>query len=192
MLGRGSAARLAAQGWLPVGSPPPLPPRSPIPGLRGGEIQGPAPRAAHLLSGQHVQPLAHLGEGALAQLSAADEVVAHALVVLEVAEPLSGHAAHPGRQEWNQSVVPCPVLTCFLTCIQVSQEAGQVVLYSHLLKDFPQFVVIHTVKGFGIVNKAKVDDFLELSCFFYDPTDIDNLISDSSNFCKSTLNITGS
>ena len=81
---------------------------------------------------------------------------------------------------------------CFLICIQTSQEADQVVWYSHLLKDFPQFVVIHTVKGFGIVNKAEVDDFLGLSCFFYDPKDIDNLISDSSNFSKSTLNITGS
>ena len=58
---------------------------------------------------------------------------------------------------------------CFLTCMQISQEAGQVVLYSHLLKNFPQFVVIHTVKGFGIVNKAEVDVFLEFSCFFYDP-----------------------
>ena len=54
---------------------------------------------------------------------------------------------------------------CFLTCIQISQEAGQVVWYSHLLKNFPQFVVIHTVKGFGVVNKAEVDDFLELSYF---------------------------
>ena len=63
---------------------------------------------------------------------------------------------------------------CFLTCIQISQEAGQVVWYS--LKIFPQFVVIHTVKGFGVVNKAKVDVFLELSCFFDDPADIGNLI----------------
>ena len=54
---------------------------------------------------------------------------------------------------------------CFLTCIQISQEAGQVVWYSHLLKNFPQFVVIHTVKGFGIVNKAEIDVFLELPCF---------------------------
>ena len=58
---------------------------------------------------------------------------------------------------------------CFLTCIQVSQEAGQVVWYSHLLKNFSQFVVIHTNKGFGIVNKAEIDVFLELSCFFDDP-----------------------
>ena len=57
---------------------------------------------------------------------------------------------------------------CFLTFIQVSQEAGQVVCYSHLLKNFPQFIVIHTVKGFGVVNKTEVDVFLQLSCFFYD------------------------
>ena len=58
---------------------------------------------------------------------------------------------------------------CYLSCIQVSQETGKVVWYSHLLKNFPQFVVIHTVKSFGIVNKAEVDVFLELSCFFDDP-----------------------
>ena len=57
---------------------------------------------------------------------------------------------------------------CFLTCIQISQEAGQVVWYSHLLKNFSQFVVIHTVKGFGVVNKAELDVFLELSCFYND------------------------
>ena len=62
-------------------------------------------------------------------------------------------------------------------------------LYSLLLKNFPQFIVIHTVKGFGIVNKAEVDVFLELSCFFDDPTDVDNLISGSSVFSKSSLNI---
>ena len=59
---------------------------------------------------------------------------------------------------------------------------------SHLFKNFPQFVVIHRVKGFGIVNKAKVDIFLELSCFFNDPADAGNLISDSSAFSKSSLN----
>src|SRR5574339_133326 len=68
---------------------------------------------------------------------------------------------------------------CFLTCIQVSQEAGQVVWYSQVLKNFPQFVVIHTVKGFGIVNKSEIDVFLELSCFSHDPADISNLISGS-------------
>src|SRR5574340_1061347 len=78
---------------------------------------------------------------------------------------------------------------CFLTCIQVSQEAGKVVWYSHLLKNFPQFVVIHTVKGFGVVNKAEADVFLELSCFFYDPIDVGNLISGSSAFSKFSLNI---
>ena len=78
---------------------------------------------------------------------------------------------------------------CFLTCIQSSQEAGQVVWHSHLLKNFPQFVVIHTVKGFGIVNKAEVDVFLELSCFFDDPTDVGKLISGFSAFSKSSLNI---
>ena len=78
---------------------------------------------------------------------------------------------------------------CFLTCIQISQEAGQVVSYSHLFQNFPQFTVIHTVKGFGVVNKAEVDVFLELSCFFNDPMDVGNLISDSSAFSKSSLNI---
>ena len=78
---------------------------------------------------------------------------------------------------------------CFLTCIQIPQEAGQVVWHSHLLKNFPQFVVIHSVKGFSVVNKAEVDIFLELSCFFYDPTDVGNLISGPSAFSKSSLNI---
>ena len=78
---------------------------------------------------------------------------------------------------------------CFLTCIQISQEADQVAWYSHLLKNFPEFVVVHTVKGFGIVNKAEVDIFLELSCFFNDPADVGNLISGSSVFSKSSLNI---
>ena len=66
---------------------------------------------------------------------------------------------------------------CFLTCIQISQEAGQLVWHSHLLKNLTQFIVIHTVKGFGIVNKAEIDVFLELSCFFDDPMDVGNLIS---------------
>ena len=68
----------------------------------------------------------------------------------------------------------------FLTYIQISQEAGQMVWYSYLFKNFPQLVVIHTVKGFGIVNKAEVDVFLELYCFFDDPTDVSNLNSGSS------------
>ena len=78
---------------------------------------------------------------------------------------------------------------CFLTCIQTSQEAGQVVWYSHVLKNFPQFVVIHTVKGFRVINKAEIDVFLELSCFFDDPADVGNLISGSSAFSKTSLNL---
>ena len=78
---------------------------------------------------------------------------------------------------------------CFLTCIQISQEAGQVVWYAHLLQNFPQFLVIHTVKGFGIVNKAEIDVFLELSCFFHDPADVGNWISHPSAFSKTSLNI---
>ena len=78
---------------------------------------------------------------------------------------------------------------CFLTYIQVSQEAGKVPWYSHLFQNFPQFIVIHTVKGFGIVNKAELDVFLELSCFFNDPADVGNLISGSSAFSKTSLNI---
>ena len=78
---------------------------------------------------------------------------------------------------------------CFLTCIQISQKAGQAVWYSHLFQNFWQFVVIHTVKVFGIVSKAEIDVFLELSCFFYDPPDVGNLISGSSAFSKTSLNI---
>jgi len=78
---------------------------------------------------------------------------------------------------------------CFLTYMQIFQEAGQVVWYCHLFQNFPQFVVIHTVKGFGIVNKSEIDVFLELSCFFHDPADIGNLISGSSAFSKTSLNI---
>ena len=78
---------------------------------------------------------------------------------------------------------------CFLTCILVSQKAGQVVWCSHLFKNIPQFVVIHTVKGFGIVNKAEVDVILEFSCFFDDSEDVGNLISVSPDFLKSSLNI---
>ena len=78
---------------------------------------------------------------------------------------------------------------CFLTCIQISQEAGQVAWYSHLFQNFPQYIVIHAVKGFGIVNKAEIDVFLEISCFFHDPGDVGNLISGSSAFSKTSLNI---
>ena len=88
---------------------------------------------------------------------------------------------------------------CFLTCIQISQEAGQVVWYSHLFQNCPQFIVTHTVKGFGVVNKAKVDVFLELSwnahvflklsCFYNDPADVVYLTSASSAISMSSLNI---
>ena len=77
---------------------------------------------------------------------------------------------------------------CFLTCTWVSQEAGKLAWYSHLSKNFAQFVVIHIVKDFTIVNEAEVDVYLEFSCFFYDPRDVGNLISDSSAFSKSCLN----
>ena len=77
---------------------------------------------------------------------------------------------------------------CFLTCIQISQETGQR-WYSHFFQNFPQFVVIYTVKGFGLLNKAEIDVFLELSCFFYDPTDVGKSNSGSSASSKSSLNI---
>ena len=77
----------------------------------------------------------------------------------------------------------------FLTCIQISQEAGWVVWYSHLFQNSPQLIVMHTVEGFGIVNKAEIDVFLELSCFVHDPADVGNLISGSSAFSKTSLNI---
>ena len=76
---------------------------------------------------------------------------------------------------------------CFLTCTKVSQEAGRVVWYSHLFKNFP--VVIYIVKGFCVVNEAEVDVFLEFSCFFDAPTDVGNLTSGYSPFSKSSLNI---
>ena len=88
---------------------------------------------------------------------------------------------------WNQSVVSCPVLTCFLTCTQIFQVRWSGIPIS--FKNFPQFIVSHTVKGFGTVNKAEVDLFLELSCFLNDPTDVGNLISGSPGFSKSRLNI---
>ena len=89
---------------------------------------------------------------------------------------------------WNQSVVPRLVLTVASWPAYISQEAGQVVWYSHVFQNFPPFVVIHPVKGFGVVNKAEIV-FLELSCFFNDPTDVGNWISGSFSFYKSSLNI---
>ena len=73
--------------------------------------------------------------------------------------------------------------------MQISQEAGKVVWYSNLFKNFPQFAAIHTVKGITVVSEAEVDIFLEFSCFFYDPINVDNLISGSSPFSKSNLDI---
>ena len=85
---------------------------------------------------------------------------------------------------------PWKVLTgskgCFLTSIQVSQEAGKVVRYCHLFKNLPQFVAIHTVKVFSVVNEAEVDAFLELLWFLYDPMNVGGLISVSSAFSKPT------
>ena len=71
---------------------------------------------------------------------------------------------------------------CFFTCIQVSQEAGKVVCFPHIFKNFPQFVVIHRIKAFSIVDDEEVGVFLESPCFFYDPADVGNLISGSSVF----------
>ena len=92
----------------------------------------------------------------------------------------------------NLKSVSCSMFSSncyFLTCIQISQDSVQVLWYSHLLKNFPQFVVIYTVKGIGVINKAAVDVFMEFSCFFYDAMDVAHLISGSSAFCKSSLNI---
>ena len=78
---------------------------------------------------------------------------------------------------------------CFLTCIKISQETDQVVRYSHLFQNFPQFIVIHTVKGFGIVNKAEIDVFSGTLLLFPWPANVGNLISGSSAFSKTSLNI---
>ena len=90
---------------------------------------------------------------------------------------------------WNQSVVPCPVLTVAFS--PAYRFLSRQVRWSGipLFQNFPQFIVIHTVKGFGIVNKAEIDVLLELSCFFGDPMDVGNLISGSSAFSKSSFNI---
>ena len=90
---------------------------------------------------------------------------------------------------WNQSVDPSLVLTV-ASWPAYRFLKRQVRWYgSHLLQNFPEFVVVHTIKGFGIINKAEVDSFLELPCFFDDPVDVDNLISGSSAFSKTSLNI---
>ena len=78
---------------------------------------------------------------------------------------------------------------CFLTCIQVSLETSKMVWYPHLFKGFPQFVMIHTVKGFSVVNEIEVDIFLKFPCFLYNPANVGNLISSSSSFSKPSLDI---
>ena len=96
------------------------------------------------------------------------------------------YSFHNVKQVWSSmSSSNC----CFLTCIQISQEADQLVWYSHLFKKFPQFVVMNTVKAFAIITNADLDVFMVLSCFFDDPTNVGNLISGSSAFSKSSLNI---
>ena len=77
---------------------------------------------------------------------------------------------------------------CFLTCIQFSQETVWMIWYAHLFKNFPQFVMIHTVKGFSVANETEVDVFLEFPCFLYDPENVGNLISGCSSFSKPSLN----
>ena len=73
---------------------------------------------------------------------------------------------------------------CFLSCIQFFQETGNLVWYSHLIKNIPQFVAMHTVKGFSVVNEAEIDVFLKIPCFLYDPMDVGNLISGASVLSK--------
>ena len=89
---------------------------------------------------------------------------------------------------WTSGIVPCLVVTG-TSCPAYRFLRRQIRWYSHLFKNFPQFVVIHTVKGFSVVNEVEVDAFLEFPCFFYIPVDAGNLISDSSAFSKSKLNI---
>ena len=92
----------------------------------------------------------------------------------------------------NFKLVTCSISgpnCCFLTCIQVSQETGKVAWYSHLFKNFPQFVVIHTVKGFSIVNDAEVDVLPKVPCFLHGPANVGSLISGSSASLKPSLYI---
>ena len=89
----------------------------------------------------------------------------------------------PWRTLPNLKPVHCSMSSsncCLLTCIQVSQDTGKVVWYSHLFKNFPQFIMIHTVKGFSVVNETEVDVFLKLLCFFHDARNAGKLISSSS------------
>ena len=99
-----------------------------------------------------------------------------------VACPFSSGSSQPR----NRTRVSC-IVGRFFTNWAIREVLGKVDWYSHLFKNFSQFVVIHTVQGFGIVNKAEIDVYLELSCFSYDPTDVGSLISGSSAFSKSSL-----
>ena len=96
---------------------------------------------------------------------------------------------HTPSPLWNQFIVPCPVLTVASSPAYRFLGADQVVWYFHIFQNFPEFVVVYPVKGFGIVNKAEIDVFLELSCFSDDSADVGNLISGSSAFSKTSLNI---
>ena len=92
----------------------------------------------------------------------------------------------------NPEPISCPIQgsnSCFLTCIQVCQETGNMVWYSHLFKCFLQFVMIHTVKSFIVIDETELDVFLEFSCFLYDPVNAGNLISGSSAFSKPSLDV---
>ena len=92
----------------------------------------------------------------------------------------------------NFEPVYCPMSDsncCFLISLQVFQEVGKVVWYFHLFKNIPQLIVIHTVKGFNVVNEGEIDVFLEVPCFFYDPVNVGNLISDPPDFSKPSLYI---
>ena len=90
-----------------------------------------------------------------------------------------------GKSSFSMSGSNCG----FLTWIQISQEVGKVIWYSHLFKNFPQFVVIHIAQSFSVVSEAEINVLLEFFCFFHDPMDVGNLISGSSAFSKSSLNI---
>ena len=93
---------------------------------------------------------------------------------------------------FNPEPISCSIQgsnCCFLTCIQVSQETGKMLWYSHLSKSFPQFVMIHTVKGFSIADETEIDVFLKFPCFLYNPVNAGNLIYSSTSFSKPSLNI---
>jgi len=105
-----------------------------------------------------------------------------------VAFPFSRGSYQP-RDRTQVSHIAGRFFTSWAIRMQISQEAGQVVQYSQLFKNFPEFIVVHTIKGFAIVSKAEIDIFLKLSCSFDDPMDVGNLISGSSAFSKSSLNI---